>query len=287
MSLLCLKQKLLKDLRKFLPYFTKNTVKLFYQTEICGRSAEMENIRIIAEPSEKNPFAVIYKPRGLASAPLAEGDDSAFTRAAGIFPELKDVHGIKAVEGGLVHRIDTVTDGILVIASTQQSYDSFILQQKEGQFIKEYTALCRYQKNLPEGFPPCTADREKISACMQSRSFFKLSSLFRPFGKKGSAVRPVRTDGVSGRAEQKKAGTKIYTTEILLEKGTDHDVFKATCRITAGYRHQVRCHLCWCGFPVTGDRVYSLSGIEEDFSFTASSLSFLHPVSSERISFSV
>ena len=248
---------------------------------------DMNDIKIIAEPSEKNPFAVIYKPRGLPSAPLAEGDDSAFTRAAELFPDLKRVQGIKSVEGGLVHRIDTVTDGVLIIASTQQSYDFFLLQQKEGLFVKEYSALCRHQEKLPEGFPECSVDSNRILTCIQNHTFFKVNSLFRPFGLKGFSVRPVRTDGVSGRAAEKKAGSKLYSTEILLEQGPSDDVFKATCRILAGYRHQVRSHLCWCGFPVVGDRIYCLSDTGENFTFTASSVSFLHPLSSERLTFSL
>jgi 23S rRNA pseudouridine1911/1915/1917 synthase len=29
-----------------------------------------------------------------------------------------------------------------------------------------------------------------------------------------------------------------------------------TLRIRRGFRHQIRCHLAWLGFPITGDALY-------------------------------
>ena len=65
-------------------------------------------IKVIHEPSAAEPFVVLSKPAGLASAPLKSLDeDSAFSQCARIFPAAKSVCGKKAVEGGLLHRIDS------------------------------------------------------------------------------------------------------------------------------------------------------------------------------------
>ena len=95
------------------------------------------NIEVLKEPASDKPFLVIYKPKGLASAPLNENDiDNAMSQAAKLFPQIKDVQGKKAIEYGLLHRLDTATDGIMVIAATQECYDFLSQEQREGRFVK-------------------------------------------------------------------------------------------------------------------------------------------------------
>ena len=48
---------------------------------------ETEKIKIISEPSQEKPFAVIYKPSGMPSAPLkADDEDNAFSYTAHLYP---------------------------------------------------------------------------------------------------------------------------------------------------------------------------------------------------------
>ena len=103
-----------------------------------------DKIKIIKEPTEELPFAVIYKPKALASAPITTDDkDNAFYQAAELFPKLLEVQGKKAIEHGLLHRLDTATDGLLLIAATQDFYDYMLCEQEEGRFIKYYKASCK------------------------------------------------------------------------------------------------------------------------------------------------
>ena len=113
-----------------------------------------KQIQIAIAPSKENPFVVIKKPRGLPSAPLFEGDECAFMQAAKLYPYLLEVSGKKAIEHGLVHRIDTETEGLLLIATTQESYNAFINFQREGKFLKGYSAKCQKIEKPLEGFPP-------------------------------------------------------------------------------------------------------------------------------------
>lgn len=235
-------------------------------------------MKIIHSPTEESPFLVVFKPAGLPSAPLSEGDESILTEAISLFPEIALVHGKKEVEHGLVHRIDTETAGLVLIATTQESYDSLIQSQKEGRFEKWYRAEV---DRIPEcaellgGFPPVPKD------------FNAVQSSFRPFGQKGREVRPVTES--AGRAALKKAGSVIYTTEISFESENT-----ALCHITAGFRHQVRCHLAWCGFPVKGDKVYNPNEKfskdngrpdSHDMKFTACKISFPHPLTQNPLVF--
>lgn len=263
-------------------------------------------INILHKPTQEEPFVLIYKPRGLASAPLTADDkNNALSIVAGQFAEVKSVRGKKEIEYGLVHRIDTETDGLLLIAADQKFYDFIISEQQNDRFIKTYHADCDFIENInefKEGFPVCeNSTLIKKLKTGESITFFQ-SSAFRPFGPGRKEVRPVSAQ--SNTAALKKGGDKIYTTEITVtknagqrsDKGLTNDVissYSALCKITNGYRHQVRCHLAWCGLPVTGDAKYNPSCNEiescnaeenkktlskdqpsKEFSFTACGLQF-------------
>ena len=90
----------------------------------------MNRIEIIKEPTKEKPFLIIYKPKDLPSAPLtADDSDNAFSQAAALYPELLQVHGKKEIEHGLLHRLDTATSGLLLIARTQDFYDYLIREE--------------------------------------------------------------------------------------------------------------------------------------------------------------
>ena len=232
-------------------------------------------IKVIHEPSAAEPFVILSKPAGLASAPLKSLDeDSAFSQCARLFPAAKSVCGKKAVEGGLLHRIDTATSGLLLVASSQEFYDHIIAVQDAGCFVKGYRAECDVNANNAQalgGFPPLGMQAQKAAVLCG----LGISSYFRPFGKGGKEVRPVLQD--SNVAALKKIGSKkIYSTKIVAADFLGEDAAKLQCKIAQGYRHQVRCHLAWLGFPVRGDALYNAAGGQggEPMRFEAVSLEF-------------
>lgn len=232
---------------------------------------------ILHSPSADSPFLVVSKPAGLPCAPLFEGDASVLTEMIRLFPEIALVRGKKEVEHGLVHRIDTETGGLVLIATTQQSYDALIESQKAGLFEKWYRAEVEHIPGCAEalgGFPPAPPFLSEHAT---------IESAFRAFGKGGREVRPVTAE--SGRAAAKKGGRVLYRTDIALAGEST-----ALCHITRGFRHQVRCHLAWCGFPVRGDRLYNPNarGADEsrhDMRFSACKISFPHPLTREPLIF--
>ncbi len=252
-------------------------------------------IEILKKPTAEKPFLVIYKPKGLASAPLeADSSDNALSQAVELFPELKNVHGKKEIEYGLLHRLDTATDGLMVIAATQDCYDFLSLEQREGRFIKYYEAECDIlSENAKElgGFPPLPLQVKKdlslrvqkdlsLRGVQATKQTISLTSFFRPYGEGRKEVRPVTEE--SGKAALSKLGKqKLYTTSISITKiSDDKKTVFVECKITEGYRHQVRCHLAWAGLPVRGDLLYnSNSGIKkaENLLFSATRISFEYP----------
>lgn len=232
---------------------------------------------IIHFPSESSPFIVANKNAGIPSAPLFDGDDSVLTGLLKDFPEIALVRGKKEVEHGLVHRIDTESGGLILIATTQESYDSLIQSQMAGMFEKWYAAevdlISDCAKRLGS-FPPSPHP-------LPGQESFSVESFFRPFGKKGREVRPVT--GESCRSAMKKSGAVPYKTDISLIGGG-----RVLCHIKSGFRHQVRCHLSWCSMPVRGDLIYNPDARDKahgenphDMRFTACKISFPHPLTHE------
>lgn len=241
---------------------------------------------IVFAGSAKEPYIIIDKPAGMPSAPQNETDKgcSAVSWLSDQIPEIMSVQGLRPHEHGLIHRLDTATRGLLLIARTQEAFDAFIQIQQNGLFIKKYTAysaFCPSEQSLP-GFPPAPLclSAENISSLSLP---YDIQSQFRAFGQKRKQVRPVTS--CSGMAALKKSGKILYTTQLLSVCKTDRG-WKTLCRITRGFRHQVRCHLAWIGLPVMGDAVYNMnySGTENscDMQFFASELEFPHPITGEK-----
>lgn len=243
-------------------------------------------IKIIQEPSKDNPFIVIYKPSGLPSAPLKDGEqNNAVFQATRLFPQIRTVSGKKKCEYGLLHRIDTDTRGLLVIAASQNAYETLLQEQKQQKFIKTYKALCRNKADTPvvlDAFPP----QQGFYQDLLKNRCITVTSAFRPFGLKNAQVRPVT--GFSGKSALKKSGKKLYTTKItLLKNASAEKIIPVECEIAEGYRHQIRAHLAWIGFPIAGDPLYDPSEETVLFNFEAFKISFFHPVTGKKITFTV
>jgi len=252
-------------------------------------------IKVISEPSENNPFLIIYKPHNLPSAPLKEGDtENALYQASIFFPEINGVHGIKEIEKGLVHRLDTVTSGLMLIATDQAFYEYIQKIQKENRFIKQYKAFCDICNDNAvtlDGFPPVSVN----TAELKCNDIVCTKSCFRPYGSGSKEVRPVTQ--MSGKAAFKKLKNPVqYETEIKVfeKQGSEAEVL---CTISKGYRHQVRCHLAWAGLPVKNDPLYnsvykasvgqSEGECTKEICFEACSLEFPHPFTGEIVRYSV
>lgn len=254
---------------------------------------KMNKIKVIFEPTKEKPFLVLYKPKNLPSAPLTFDDkNNALFQAKELFPQISKVHGKKSIENGLLHRLDTATDGLLVICTSQECYDFLTEQQNKNKIAKTYTAECDFFKEnafLLGGFPDCKfffENNDDNSNCLHKSL---IESYFRPFGKGSKEVRPVTEN--SGKAALKKIGKhKMYKTQIeFLQKNEKNCIVK--CKIFQGYRHQVRCHLGWIGLPIKNDKFYNYYAknqqklqnennnlvYEDDLRFTATKIEFEYP----------
>lgn len=233
----------------------------------------MREIEIIHAPEKNEPYIVVKKISGLPSAPLSENDTfNAFSKAAEIFPKCLNVSGKKTIEHGLLHRLDTETSGLLLIAAEQEFYDFIQNEQKEDRFVKTYKAFCDIEPESPEklgGFPLLDIPRDFFSFREEKSSgnknaCVKVSSFFRNYGKGFREVRPVTEN--SGKAALRKSGKKLYSTDVYVKNAEGKNI-SVECKITQGYRHQVRSHLSWLGLPVQNDIIYNPNNreCEEEF----------------------
>lgn len=237
-------------------------------------------IEFLNTPSKENPFLIISKTSGLPTAPLSPQDtNNALYLAAQTFPEIFSVNGKKEIEYGLIHRIDTVTEGLILIATTQDAYENFINQQKNNNFTKFYTAICQKNQNSKEGFP----DFPQQNIFYQNE--FQIQSYFRYFGQGRKEVRPVPVENQNKTQQKKVEGTSIYTTNVKIISEQNNTV-KVECNITKGFKHQVRCHLAWANLPIKNDPIYNKNANpSEQIAFYASKLQFLHPITNQIITF--
>jgi len=215
---------------------------------------------------EEKHFLVVYKPPRMHSAPQPRSAQAQtlFDVCALQFPEIADVPGRSAGEGGLLHRLDYETQGLLLIARTKTAMQSFLEQQKEGTFRKEYSALAAKSETALGGFPPMAPHPGQNI----------IQSAFRPYGPGRKAVRP--TTG-----EQ-------YRTEILETHSLASGLTAFRLGIVRGFRHQIRSHLAWLRMPILNDSLYGGRPFGGGFlGLRAFSLSFTDPASAKERTFSI
>jgi 23S rRNA pseudouridine1911/1915/1917 synthase len=234
---------------------------------------------------ETEDFAVVFKPPRMHCAPLGSkenNNDTLLDWYAKSFPPIMDLSGRKEGEGGLLHRLDFETQGLVLFAKNRQSLEDLLIQQKQGTLIKEYSAVC--QKRDPE------SDGFEVSPIRRLQPPLVIESYFRPYGPGRKQVRPVTEEKLKGRELAKDAGA-CYRTEItgFEKKQTDspEELYHFTIRLRRGFRHQIRCHLAWIGFPVLNDPLYGKGDGSGFLALRATGLFFADPKSSKPVKFCV
>ena len=163
---------------------------------------------------------VLAKPAGMPTHPLRPAEDGTLLHAAvAVRPEVGRIG--PPLEGGLVHRLDIGTSGVVVFATTEASRDMLREAFRVHRVIKTYLALTR---------PPSWRTRhatERIDGT-------------------GPRVRVLPADAGDGLP----AATTLTTKRVV----DDRAWVQAETR--TGRRHQVRAHLSHHGAPLWGDPTY-------------------------------
>ncbi len=211
-------------------------------------------------------------------------------------PTLEDIlktdFGIKIDRGGIVHRLDKDTSGLLVVAKTDEVLANLQNQFKTRTVKKEY--LCLVHGEVKEKVKVDAAilrhpgDRERFTTLDQLK-----------FGKEGLNAReavtefePVQHLVISDQrlvelfpGFTKNQYRKLYTIQYTL-----FTLLK--CHPLTGRTHQIRVHLKYLGHPIVGDDKYGgRKAVRLDHRFCsrqflhAAKLEFDHPKTGERMEF--
>ena len=244
------------------------------------------NPQILA--AEKD-FFLVYKPPRMHSSPQVNSPgETLLDWCAARFPEIMEPAGRRKGEGGLLHRLDYETHGLMLIARNSKGMISLLQQHREGIILKEYNALTTDRETVLHGFPAGKSGKSmKEDLLQRHRELYRIKSAFRPYGPGRRAVRPVLIDNTG----KEKPG-RIYITEILESRQISTfgfpSLFSFRLRISRGFRHQIRSHLAWLGMPIINDRLYGGLVFGNDLlALRASSLLFNDPSSGEGMCYSI
>lgn len=166
---------------------------------------------------ERPELVAVAKPAGVPSQPLRAGERGTIANGlAARWPECAAL-GTDPRDGGLVHRLDIGTSGVLVAARTAAAYRALRDAFATGRVDKTYLAL--------------TCGRPVARECDA------------PLAQRGDHVAVDFTDGLAAH------------TAFTVERATaTHALVRCTAH--TGRMHQVRAHLAHVGAPIAGDTRY-------------------------------
>jgi 23S rRNA pseudouridine1911/1915/1917 synthase len=247
----------------------------------------------IGEPRivyEHGGIIVAAKPAGMHCAPVGE-PGTLCTWLFRLRPGLADVVGHAADEGGLLHRLDSATSGLVAFACDDAAFAAMARGALAGRFRKTYRAfgipaLAGLPGSHPLSSAPDAADLRAWEAAVRSGvtervapmlSGTRVSSRFRPYGPKGSRVACAIPDDPVACRDGGKAWTKaVYTSDIGHAETRDGGIL-AEITLTRGFRHQIRAQMAWIGLALKGDHVYGDADEGDILHLQASRLEFEPP----------
>ena len=169
---------------------------------------------------EDSDLAVIEKPAGMVCH-LGAGVRSG-TLVNALLYRIGPLDTGDPTRPGIVHRLDKVTSGVMVVAKNAWAHRALAQQFKRREVGKEYLALVHGRPVPAVGTIDLALGRD-----------------------------PLNRKKISIRARKKRTAVTHYRT--LKEYGS---LSLLSVRIETGRTHQIRVHLAHKGNPILGDRVY-------------------------------
>lgn len=158
-----------------------------------------------------------------------------------------------------VHRLDSLTTGLMVYAKTQKAAAFLSAEITGGRFEKEYTAEVHGRPAEDKG---------------------RYEDLLYRDAKKNKSFTVKR--------ERKGVKKAVLEYEVLDTRETPDGVFSTVkIRLLTGRTHQIRAQFSSRGMPVAGDGKYGSHLNRKAIALTSSFLSFRHPDSGDRMSFTL
>jgi 23S rRNA pseudouridine1911/1915/1917 synthase len=204
---------------------------------------------------EDQDIIVVNKTPGLVVHPGAGNPDGTLVNGLlALFPELAEVG--QPMRPGIVHRLDSGTSGLMVVARTQHAYEQLVSDLTDHNVTREYLALAWGHFDAESGVIDADIGRDP-------RDPLKMAVVHN--GKWA------RTHFSVERAFQEPAPISLVR-----------------CSLETGRTHQIRVHLAAVSHPVVGDATYGgakSSLVAERPMLHAQHLAFSHPRTREPVAF--
>lgn len=202
---------------------------------------------------EESSFAVINKPSGMIVHPGAGVERGTLANALlARYPELAQVKGQR--RHGIVHRLDKMTSGVMVIARTEEALNALTKQFAGRAVAKQYIAL--------------------------------LESVPKPDA--GTISLPIARDPQHRTRMAVVRGGRSAITHYRVIETFSGGYALVEARIETGRTHQIRVHFAHIGCPVVGDTTYGFRKPRIKLGRTflhAARLAFDHPIDGRRLEF--
>ena len=204
---------------------------------------------------EDNHIIVVEKPSNIPSQEDKTGDLDMLTIVKKYIKEKYNKPG--EVYLGLVHRLDRPTQGIMVFARTSKAASRLSEQIRNHGFNKKYLATC-------------------------DGKFEKEKDTWKDFLKK---------DERNNKSKVVPAGTKNAKEAILdyevISYNPKTDLSIVKINLHTGRHHQIRVQFSSRNHSLFGDQKYGTRGRGKQLRLCAYYLSFIHPVSKEKLEFEI
>ncbi len=234
-------------------YILKNGDNIFINSNYT------EEIDIIPEDIpldiyyEDEYLLVVNKPSGMVVHP-ANGNYSHTLVNALMYHcnKLSDING--EIRPGIVHRIDALTSGLLLVAKNNEVHNSLAEQIKNKTVLRKYIALV-------EGV--IKEDTATIDA---------------PIGRSSKDRKKMAVTDINSKdAITHLRVLERYSTSTLIE-----------CQLETGRTHQIRVHLSYINHPIVNDPIYGHKRLlDEEFGqmLHAETIGFIHPITKKYLEF--
>ena len=202
---------------------------------------------------EDNHIIVVQKPQNVLSQSDVTGDKDMLTQIKEYIKEEYNKPGNVYV--GLVHRLDRPTGGVMVFAKTSKAASRLSEQIKGDDFRKKYLCVLSAHPRVKQG---------KLVHFLQKDA-------------KTNNVKIVPQSQVGAKRAELEYEVIAERDELSLVK----------VGLETGRSHQIRVQMASIKAPIFGDHRYGANGLGEGFNLAlwAVELSFLHPVTKERLTF--
>ena len=209
----------------------------------------MEDLIIL---HEDNHIIVVLKPQNIPSCEDESKDEDMLSIIKEYIRTTYNKQG--NVYLGLVHRLDRPTGGVMVFAKSSKAASRLSEQMREGDFEKRYYAVLvgepKEEKTILTHYMKKNAVNNMVYVCPPSVAGAKFAQL-------------------EYEVLDKKSGLSL-----------------ADIRLHTGRSHQIRVQMNAIGTPVYGDMRYGgENAVKGNLALWATSLSFTHPVTKERLTF--